>query len=375
MTSCDGNLAKYILPQLVSIEENLCKQCGYNVHFYLAHNRIPSENVQMLESFAKEQTNISFHEVKVTENICFYESLAGGKGGKQWPYEAYLTLRAQDYLPEDVDRILYIDAGDVIIDGDIGPYYFDDFEGNFIIATPLGFKINPISNEKELFTSEDILQLAKHGSLFNSGSYVINIEKFRTEGYSIEDYLYLSDMLIQNAKPGSSAYFGDQGFLAAAFVGHIKFFGYPEYKDPSYMPYNFRSAYWDLFKNEPNYKPVILHYALISKPWVVRFSDEVIDNVIGHPDFIDKNRFVPIPPIAYMTPQGLRLGEVWWKYAKKTPIYEEASMRATITAESWVKHYFPLCTAYNNLGANYNILSTEYNKLAADLNNLNSLKK
>ena len=351
MTSCDENLVKYILPQLVSIEENLCVQCNYNVHFYLAHNRISYENVKMLECFAKEHTQIDFHEVKVTESIFFYEALVGGGG--QWPYEAYFTLRVQDYLPEDVDRVMYIDAGDVIIDGDIGPYYFDDFEGNSIIATPVRFKTNPISNEKELYTRDDILKVSK-SSLFNSGSYVINVEKLRIDGYTIDDYLYLANILIKNAETGKSAYFGDQGFLAAAFAGDIKFFGYPQYKDPSYMPYNFRSAYWGLFKDEPTYKPVVLHYALMSKPWVVRFSDDALDNVIGHPDFVSRKLVTPIPPIAYMTPQGLRLGEIWWEYAKKTPIYEEANTRAKITAESWVKYYFPVCTNYNNLAAGMN---------------------
>lgn len=340
MTSCDNNLAKYILPQLVSIEKNLCE---YNVHFYLAHSRIFPENVQMLKDFAKSQTHIAFHDIKVTENLSFYQSLVDGGG--QWPFEAYFTLRVQDYLPEDVDRVLYIDAGDVIINGDIAPYYFDDFEGKSIIATPLCFKINPISNEQELYTKEDILTVA-HASLFNSGSYVINLENFRKDGYTISDYEFLAALLKKNKGSDGLAYFGDQGFLAAAFVEDIKFFGYPNCKDPSYMPYDFRSSYWGLFKNELTYNPIILHYAIKSKPWVVRFSEDDINEVIDSPNFVGKYLVTPISNIALMTPQHLRLCEVWWKYAEETPIYEELNTRATITAESWVKYYLPMCAKY-----------------------------
>lgn len=344
MTSCDENIVKYILPQLVSIDKNLS---NYDVHFYLVHSRISYQNVQMIKKFARTQKNITFHEIKVTKNLSFYESLVENGGG-QWPQEAYFALRAQDYLPEDVDRILYIDAGDVIINGDIAPYYFDDFEGKSIIATPVNFKKNPLTNEKELYTNEDILTVARH-SLFNSGSYVINVEKLRNDdSYTVSDYIYLSALLSKNAKPGEMAYFGDQGFLAAAFVGDVKFFGYPQHKDISYMPYNFRTSYWGMFKGEPTYQPVVLHYAIISKPWVVRFSDEFISEIIDDPNFVAKHLIAPIPPIAYMTAQHLRYCEVWWKYAIKTPIYDEADTKARIIAESWVKYYFPLCVSYTN---------------------------
>jgi lipopolysaccharide biosynthesis glycosyltransferase len=265
----------------------------------------------------------------------------------------------QDYLPDDVDRILYIDTGDVIIDGDISPYYFDDFEGNSIIATPLGFKINPVSKEKELYTADDVLTVS-NGSLFNSGSYVLNVEKFRKEGYTVNDYQYLIGILKENTKTGNVLYFGDQGFLASSFVGDVKFYGYPQYKDPSYMPYNFRTSYWGLFKENPGYKPVIIHYALMSKPWVVRFSDKDINTIIDTPNFVGKNLFVSIPLIAYMTPQHLRMGEVWWKYARETPIYEEANIKAKATAESWVKHLFPICVQYNH--AVYQLKSYEAKK-------------
>lgn len=345
MTSCNDAIAEYLLPQLVSINRHLS---GYDLYFYLTYNNISEEKLNLIKDFVKSKTCINYFEIKV-ENISFYESFVRDGDGF-WPCEAYFTLRLQDYMPDDVDRILYIDAGDVIIDGDISPYYFDDFEGNSFIATTLGHKKIPETGELEPYTQEDIMEL-RRGTLFNSGSYIIDVEKFRREGYTENDYDYLRKLLRENSTKDEIPYLGDQGFLAAAFVGDIKFFGYPQCKDPSYMPYNFRTCYWAYFGNDLNYKPVVYHYAIRSKPWVVRFDDEVIDRVVGDPNFVGRNLVTAIPTLTSMTPQHLKACEVWWEYAKETPIYEEADVRARITAESWEKYYFPLCAQYNGVYA------------------------
>jgi len=343
MTSCDNNIAKYVFPQLVSINKHLS---DYDVCFYLVHNRITADNIQMLKEFVKSQTKIKFCEILI-EDISFYDSFVED-GGKLWPAEAYFTLCVQDYLPRDVDRIMYIDAGDVIFTGDISPYYFDDFEGNSIIATPLTFKINSITNEKELYSIEDRAELAI-GSLFNSGSYIINVEKFRNEGYTQEYYKDLHKTLKKENKFKDFVYYGDQGLLASAFVGDVRMFGYPDVKDILYMPYNFRTSYWGITKNELTYEPVVIHYAVSAKPWDVRFDKDILETVISKPDSIVKQTVVSIPNIQYLTEQHMKYCEIWWGYASETPIYYEVDIKARATAESWIKHYFPLCSDYVNL--------------------------
>jgi lipopolysaccharide biosynthesis glycosyltransferase len=82
---------------------------------------------------------IDFQEIVMEDTAPFVELAALGGG---WAYEAYFSLCCHEYLPADVDRILYIDAGDVIIDGDISDYYFGDFEGKSLIATIGRFKSN-----------------------------------------------------------------------------------------------------------------------------------------------------------------------------------------------------------------------------------------
>ena len=342
MTSCDNNIVRYILPQLVSLEENMS---GYDLHYYLVHCRIDPGNVKMLEEFTHNRTGITFHEIKL-DDVSLYEAVA--RGGGPWPCEAYFTLRVQDYMPDDVDRVWYLDTGDIVICGDAGPYYFADFEGNSLIVTPMSYKKDPESGKESLYTRDDILTLAD-GPMFNSGSYIIDVEKFRREGYESEDYLYLSEALKPHAKHDLFVYLGDQGFLATAFVEDMLLYGYPEIMDVGYMPYNYITSFYGLHKRDPICDPVVLHYDTKVKPWVARFTGEVIDSIIDKPDFITNNLVAPIPQILYMSAQHARHCETWWKYAKDTPIYDEANIRATITAESWLMHYFPVCKKYNDL--------------------------
>jgi len=58
-----------------------------------------------------------------------------------------------------------------------------------------------------------------------------------------------------------------------------------------------------------------------------------------------------IPEIAFLTPQYMRDCEVWWQYAKQTPIYDEANMTATLSGTFFLKYFFPLAGRYNELAA------------------------
>ena len=342
MTSCDDRIVRYIFPQLVSLEKNMK---DYDIHYYLVHYRVSPKNVKELESFIKEKTSITFHEI-IIDDVSLYEAIASSGG--PWPCEAYFPLRVQDYMPEDVDRVWYIDAGDVIICGDAAPYYFSDFEGNSMIVTPALYKTNPVSGADEVFTRDDILELSD-GKLFNSGSYVLDVEKFRREGYEANDYLYLSEVLKQNSKRSFYSYMGDQGFMAAAFVEDTLLYGHPEIMDIGYMPYNYVTSFYGQHKRNPICEPVVLHYAMMAKPWVARFSEEALVKLIDKPDFVTNDLVAPIPQIIYMTPQHVRHCEQWWRYAKDTPIFYETNLRAGITADSWIMHYLPVCKKFNDL--------------------------
>lgn len=281
MTSCDDNLLTRLSVLLQSIADNLSHRL---VHFYLFQSCDPGARIELLKRQCSIYGNIVFHHIKVPDTEP-YEVLAGlgnwqmseletinGGGGLGWCKEAYFSLGAYQLLPQDIDRILYLDAGDILVVDDIEPYYNGDFEGKSLLVT--GTKYKGTDDDCKLLDSDDlmnpqILPTIIQG-IFNSGSYVMNLNKMRRDACQMEDYIRLASQLKQISVSQNRAFLGDQGLLSAAYVGDVKYYGYPEIVDLWYMPYNFCMWYFDCMKTKPHYRPGIIHYAganLAFKPW------------------------------------------------------------------------------------------------------------
>ena len=266
MTSCDGNLVDYVAIQLYTMSNSLKNSI---IHFYLFHRDIPDNRIKPLEALSNRLGNILFHAVRVPEAEK-YDAIAKHGGG--WCGEAYFPLCAHQLLPENVKRILYVDAGDVLFMGDISSFYHCDFEGKALIATSIRYKMQGSDlvpyEEKDLYDKAEGFSGICRG-LFNSGSYLMNLEKLREAQLTIDDWLDFSQMLceISGKQDTSQIYFGDQGFLSAAFVDDLKLYGYPQIKNLWHMPYNFCLWYYDRINTPPPYAPAIVHFAVGKKPW------------------------------------------------------------------------------------------------------------
>ena len=85
--------------------------------------------------------------------------------------ETYYRLLMMDYLPESVDRVLYIDPDTVVL-RDISPLYNIDFKGKTIAA----------AGHTKLFI-EDInhirFRTGRDSRYFNAGVMMVNLEKMR----------------------------------------------------------------------------------------------------------------------------------------------------------------------------------------------------
>ena len=300
MTSCDGNLMKYIPVQLESISANLSNR---QINFYLFHD---GKNISYVDKLKViHYDNIKLYDV-IVEDVPIYEAISR-KGG-QWCGAAYYSLCAQNYLPEDMDRIWYIDAGDIIVTGDVDDYYFSDFEGKSLIVTSILFKIE--NGKSALFTRDDLVYkeylkgIAR--GIFNSGSYIMNLNKMRKKNYSIQEYAHLAELIYNARGKLPRTFYGDQGFLSLIYVGDVKSFGYPEIMNPLYMPYDFGIWYFDKVETL-DYEAKVIHYIGDNafKPWLgkyptflKRFQDE--DNLKSF-EKLNKNQ------VAYY--------DIWHKYA------------------------------------------------------------
>ena len=264
LTSSDNTLVPQIMISLTAIAKNLSHDI---IDFYLMHSQITEGNLQLLSALCNGYRNIIFHEIRINDPEIFDPFVRAGN----WYRETYFPLCAHWLLPDTVERILYLDAGDTLILGDIGPYYTTDFEDNFLIVTGERYKVE--NGIHVGFSSDDInnagfLPGILKG-LFNSGSYMINLKKLRQSGVDIMYYHELTKQLQNRMQRNEDfIYFGDQGLLSAAFIGDVKYYGYFETQDEWYSPYNFCLGYYDHFDQKPDFDPIVLHFAGVPfKPW------------------------------------------------------------------------------------------------------------
>lgn len=266
LTSSDNTLIPQLAVSLTAMAKNLA--CGF-IDFYLLHSQVTPENLHLLSALCAGYGNIAFHEIRI-DNPEIFDPLVQAGG---WVRETYFPLCVHQLLPDTVNRALYLDAGDVLVLGDIAPYYNCGFEDNFLIVTGEKHKVE--NNSYKEFSPDDIKNPdflpGILSGLFNSGSYMINLQKLRESGIDISYYYYLTEQLCSlrpNAAKEEFIYFGDQGLLSAAFIGNMKYYGYPQIQELWYCPYNFCLGYYDHFDHKPNYQPSILHFAGVPfKPW------------------------------------------------------------------------------------------------------------
>lgn len=175
-----------------------------------------------------------------------------GEDGYFFSIETYSRLFCAFYLPENVDRILYLDV-DMICTGDISELYDISLEG----------KIWAGAEDRDI-EEKDLLRLGlpKDYKYINAGVALINVEKLR-KNYSEQDIL---EPIIKNHREWI---YLDQDFVNKIFAGDIKVVS---------NKYNLlaKSTRYSSLKE----KPLIIHYAGSVKPWdqdVSRFDIEYIE--------------------------------------------------------------------------------------------------
>lgn len=152
---------------------------------------------------------------------------------------AYYRFSLADFLPVEVDKILYIDP-DTIVTSKIGLLTSLQFDESTLLYA-VDHKLNSAVRFKNVRPF-----LKKY---FNTGVLFLDLKKWRSENVSKElwDFAY--------NKP-SEFQFWDQDIMNAVFWNRWK-----------ELPYEFNGF---MRKKKPNKLPIIIHYTSPQKPWKVR---------------------------------------------------------------------------------------------------------
>lgn len=245
----DNNYTPYCGIMLTSLFENN-KETGFTIYIVTAN--ITSANKEQLEQLCKSYNNrIEIIEIdnKILDNCPIRE-------GDHVSIAAYYRIFAPILLPEEINKILYLD-GDIIINNSIADFYNTNIDN---------YALGGIIDEDYLSQKKyNRLGIPFNKEYINSGVLLINLKYWREHNLTDKCLSYID-------KNKKNIVQHDQDVLNAVLNGNIK-------QLP--LKYNFQTGF--LFKNvypfddkvkneisDTAYNPTVIHYTTIRKPWVKR---------------------------------------------------------------------------------------------------------
>lgn len=242
----------YVYPLKVLIQSIVDNHPNDRFRMYLLHSGISDQTLTNLQTFIEEAGE---HELIAIYSKDFFKSSDKVAITRYYALEMYLWMFAPYILPDEVDRVLYLDP-DIVNVGDIKPFYYKSFDGYSFIATNYKYKtkwVQPFNNLRlRNFESDDY---------FNSGVVLMNLEKLRRVG----DPERLVEAIRENK---AVLILPDQDIFNMLYVNDIK--------EEDWRIYNMNPKVYEklkvLFPNKYNIhmienEVVFIHYSGKHKPW------------------------------------------------------------------------------------------------------------
>ena len=267
--STNQNYYRYAYVMLTSLLEN---NQDMAVTVYVLHSELTEEQIGGYRKLAKQYGgNAVSVEIDKTRLAGQLPTTAA------WTIEMYYRLMMPDILPEDVDRLLYLDV-DMIVNASLKELYETDFEGKLFVACAEGEERH---EERDPETCRRLFsELYEKGfEYFNSGMMLWHISEIRKK-YTFADYMKAAELFEYTfAAP-------DQDLLNYCHWQEVKYVDMAVYNRFARSAHQAGKTYEDIKKEAR-----IVHFAG-AKPWNGRSIHMDIE-------------------------------QLWWDYAKKTPFFGE----------------------------------------------------
>ncbi len=249
LVTCDAN---YLHPLSVMLY-SLSMTHDTPVSIYLVHTKITNDDIDLMKAYVDYISDGKFllNDIRIEEvfenasTSLLYESI-----------EMYYRLLAHRFLPENIERVLYLDP-DILVINSLEDLYQIDFEEKLIAAclheAPL---IQSFNSARLSLTSEEEIR-----EYYNSGVLMMNLAAIREEPRDNEIIKYAEE----TTKLGSIM--PDQDLLNVVFKDDIK--PLPEIK------YNYDARNTNFYKLSHNFRSMdkvmdetsIIHFNGKNKPW------------------------------------------------------------------------------------------------------------
>lgn len=231
------------LPPLITMLVSIGQSDDHNkIHVYVAHSGLEQEDFDKIQVAINDYKNIIVHPTKVGDEL-FHDTPVI----ERLPKESFYRLLAFAYLPEEVERCIYLDP-DTYILRPLDGLFSMEMNGNIIGASSHVYSFMTPLNQKRL-------GMGKKAEYINSGIMLMDIKRMR-EYRTVEEIItYVNDNI-------QKLYLGDQDAMNAIFWA--KTFNIDE------RLYNMDEKTVKRHKVDLDYvkeNTVIVHYNGKYKPW------------------------------------------------------------------------------------------------------------
>jgi len=228
----------YAMPTRVMLKSLIENNQG-KIDIYVLYISLSDDSINDLSTLNTDRCTL--HYIQIDEDI-----LDNVPFTRFYSREANIRLFAQLYLPEELDRILWLDS-DVIVNGDIGEFYQQSFDGKLYVAYKDLIQGDSVEKKASLGMPADAIYI-------NSGVLLMNLEEIRKKINTEDIFNYINAYY-------SRLDFVDQDVLSGLLYDNIKVV------EEDYT-YNYFVSNIKLSNRHRVYHNIrIIHYAMERKPW------------------------------------------------------------------------------------------------------------
>ena len=244
----DNNYIKYCATSLYSILSNVNKNQNLSV-FILHDGSIEQQNFNKYNLIFKEFKNCKIKFIKVEKN-----KFADFPLNRNYiSFTTYFRLKIYDFIPNDIDKILYIDC-DTIINKSIIELWKIELKENLLAA----------ADDEGGITQIRRLRLPDTYRYFNAGVILFNVKQMRNEKIYNK---FVSNYFLNRY----SITLQDQDILNLTCVNRVKYIDLAWNSNSRLYRFNeLERAYNDETAKNAAFCPFILHFTDKDKPWQIK---------------------------------------------------------------------------------------------------------
>ncbi|NLY89452.1 MAG: glycosyltransferase family 8 protein [Firmicutes bacterium] len=246
--------SNYIKPLKVMLWSLFFNNRGRDFHVYLVHSSLTAQELDDLRQYINANGH-EFFAIKIPGGY-----FAGAPVVKHYSQEMYYRLLAHRFLPEDLERVLYLDP-DILVINPVNALYEMDLEGYLYAAS---------YHKRALVKGINMIRLKAYEmeEYFNSGVLLMNLSLHRKKIREEEIFAYLE-------KNRNRLILPDQDLLNALYSKEIK--------KVDEVIYNYDTRFYHYYRIQSGGRvnmdyimdnTVILHFCGKKKPWQEQYTGE-----------------------------------------------------------------------------------------------------